>query len=177
MPSHRPDIPFPLGAFSACRALAIADATTWGAVTAIVGAWWASGCAPLPDDASGLAVLARCSPRQWRRVQAPVRAALAELLPGLAAEYARGRRMAAKRRAAASHAAKVRHGRTVRGEVRPVVDSAFLTEPAVSPGLSWSETAEAASRVRRQAPSADETKIGSASKAGRLIDTYRPLHR
>ena len=105
MPSHRPDIPFPLGAFSACRALAIADATTWGAVTAIVGAWWASGCAPLPDDASGLAVLARCSPRQWRRVQAPVRAALAELLPGLAAEYARGRRMAAKRRAAASHAA------------------------------------------------------------------------
>lgn len=177
MTASRLDVPFPLAALVTCRALAMADATSLGAATAIAGAWWASGCAALPDDPSGLAALARCSARQWRRVQPVVRAALDEVLPGLAAEHAKARRAAVKRSAAASHAAQVRHGRKMHGAVQPVAEMPISSPPAVSPGLSWGQMAETASRVRRVAVDAAGEKIGSAGKAGRLIDTYRPLHR
>ncbi len=177
MTTPRLEIPFPLNTLATCRALALADATAWGATTAVLTAWWSSGCTALPDGASGLAALARCSARQWRRVQPMVRAALDELLPGLASEYSRGRRAAVKRSAAASHAAKVRHGRKMHGAVQPVAEMPISSPPAVSPGLSWGQMAETASRVRRVAVDAAGEKIGSAGKAGRLIDTYRPLHR
>ena len=171
MRAHCPDIPFPLGALATCPALAMADATAWGAVTAIVSAWWASGCAALPDDASGLSALARCSARQWRRVHPVVRSALDELLPGLAAEYANGRRAAVKRSAAASHAAKVRHSRTVRSEVRPVAEKPISSPPAVRPGSTWSQMAEAASRVQRQAASAGGEK--NVQRRGGLREVRR----
>ena len=160
MTASRLDVPFPLAALVTCRALAMADATSLGAATAIAGAWWASGCAALPDDPSGLAALARCSARQWRRVQPVVRAALDEVLPGLAAEHAKARRAAVKRSAAASHAAQVRHGRKLRSAMRPVVETPVSSHPAVSPGVSWGQMAEAASRVQRQAVSAVGGKMG-----------------
>ena len=168
MRTQRPDVLFPIGALATSPALAMADATALGAVTAILTAWWASGCAPLPDDASGLTALARCSAWQWRRVKTVVRAALGELLPGLASEYSRGRRAAVKRSASAAHAAKVRHSRTVRGAVRPVAEMPISPPPAVSPGLSWGQMTEAASRARQQAASATLEKNGQRRSG--LID-------
>ncbi len=174
MPPKRPDVLFPISVLGTSRALALADATVWGATTAILTAWWSSGCAALPDDdGAALAPLARCSAYQWRRVRHQVRDALDELLPSLAMDYAKGRRAASRRRAAASHAAQVRHGRKVRPALPQVADMPILADAAPRLDIPWSLRLMEASRVQRQAAICEVKVTGSPGRGGRLIDTGR----
>jgi hypothetical protein len=113
--------------------LATANAVVWGATVSILTSWWGSGCAPLPLDDATLAVLARCHARRWYSVREQVRAALVELMPQISSEYTRGARIAAKRSAAASVAARARHYGPKRPAVRTASESAALTDHGPRP--------------------------------------------
>lgn len=60
----------------------------YSAVITLTLIYWQGGCRPLPDDPTSLCQLARISPRGWYVGREPIRAALAEVLPAVAAVYA-----------------------------------------------------------------------------------------
>jgi uncharacterized protein YdaU (DUF1376 family) len=94
-------LPLPTAPILSAPTLATADAVVWGATLSILMAWWQGGCRPLPDSDAGLAVLARCHSRRWYNVREQVKLALSEIMPPLAAMYARQSEVAQVRSAMA----------------------------------------------------------------------------
>jgi hypothetical protein len=80
-------IPFPFLLLDECPALAYANASLFGITMRLVLSFWKSGCQPLPEAESDLAVIARCNLGQWTRYRSQAFDAMAWLAPRLVDHY------------------------------------------------------------------------------------------
>lgn len=80
-------LPFPIGPVMLAPSMIIADGAVYRATMILAFTYWVSGCRPLPTDRCALASLIRLPQSRIGPMYDRIQAALAELLPMLAAEY------------------------------------------------------------------------------------------
>ena len=85
--------------------LAVASGAVRRAVICLAIAYWAGGCAGLPDDDASVAALAGIHSMTWREQQRAIMSAFRTLQPALDKEFREAEERAAKRR---PHAARAR---------------------------------------------------------------------
>jgi len=130
-------LPLPLDPIVSQPALSTMTVAELGAYAALVLAYWLNGCRPLPTEESRLAVIARCSTKQWWHVRGAVLALLTRAgdgytVPGLPEAYAKAMKARVGRQAIAIQAGHASAAARKRQVQQFVGADCFLTDPGNS---------------------------------------------